>query len=69
MVHPSVLQNVGIDPNEYQGYALGLGIDRMAMLKYGISDLRSFFAGDKRWIDHYNFSAIDIPSLIGGLTK
>ena len=69
MVHPSVLRNVGIDPNEYQGYALGMGLDRMAMLKYGISDLRAFCAGDQRWIKHYNFSAIDIPSIVGGLTK
>jgi phenylalanyl-tRNA synthetase alpha chain len=69
MVHPNVLRNVGIDPEEYQGYALGMGLDRMAMLKYGISDLRAFFSGDQRWINHYNFPAIDIPSLIGGLTK
>lgn len=69
MVHPNVLRNVGLDPEEYQGFAFGLGVERMAMLKYGISDLRTFFDGDKRWIDHYNFAALDIPSLVGGLSR
>jgi phenylalanyl-tRNA synthetase alpha chain len=69
MVHPNVLRNVGIDPNEYQGFAFGLGIERFAMLKYGIKDLRQFFEGDMRWLKHYGFSPFDIPSLVGGLTK
>jgi phenylalanyl-tRNA synthetase alpha chain len=69
MVHPNVLRNVGIDPEEYQGFAFGLGIERFAMLKYGIRDLRQFFEGDMRWLNHYNFSALDIPMLVGGLTK
>lgn len=69
MVHPEVLRNVNIDPEEYQGFALGMGVERFAMLKYGIEDLRQFFEGDKRWLDHYSFSAFDIPSFIGGLTR
>lgn len=69
MIHPKVLQNVGIDPSEYQGFAFGLGLDRFAMLKYGIKDLRQFFEGDIRWLNHYNFAAFDIPSLTGGLTR
>lgn len=69
MVHPNVLQNVGIDPEEYQGFAFGLGIERFAMLKYGIKDLRQCFDGDIRWLNHYNFSILDIPTLAGGLTK
>lgn len=69
MVHPNVLSNVNINPNEYQGFALGMGVERFAMLKYGIEDLRQFFEGDKRWLDHYSFSAFDIPSFIGGLTR
>ena len=69
MVHPNVLNNVNIDPEEYQGFALGMGVERFAMLKYGIEDLRQFFEGDKRWLDHYSFSAFDIPSFIGGLTR
>ena len=69
MVHPNVLRNVGIDPNEYRGFAFGLGIERFAMLKYGIKDLRQFFEGDIRWLKHYAFSPFDIPSLVGGLTK
>ncbi len=68
MVHPKVLTNVGVNPLEYQGFAFGIGIDRFAMLKYGIKDLRQFFEGDVRWLNHYNFSAFDIPSLVGGLT-
>jgi phenylalanyl-tRNA synthetase alpha chain len=58
MVHPNVLKNVGIDPEEYQGFAFGLGIERMAMLKYGIPDLRTFFDADQRWLEHYNFGAL-----------
>ena len=69
MVHPNVLRNVGVDPNEYQGFAFGLGVERFAMLKYGIRDLRQFFEGDMRWLNHYNFRALDIPTLAGGLTR
>lgn len=69
MVHPNVLRNVNIDPEEYQGFALGMGVERFAMLKYGAEDLRQFFEGNKKWIDHYNFSTFDIPSFMGGLTK
>ncbi len=69
MVHPNVLRNVNLDPEEYQGFAVGMGVERFAMLKYGQKDLREFFDGNKNWIDHYNFSAFDIPSFIGGLTK
>jgi phenylalanyl-tRNA synthetase alpha chain len=56
MVHRKVLENVGINPDEYQGFAFGMGIDRMAMLKYGINDLRKFFESDMRWLNHYGFS-------------
>ncbi|PCJ29080.1 MAG: phenylalanine--tRNA ligase subunit alpha [Rickettsiales bacterium] len=69
MVHPNVLKNVGIDPEEYQGFAFGLGVERFAMLKYGIKDLRQFFEGDMRWLNHYNFKTLDIPTLAGGLTR
>lgn len=69
MVHPNVLRNVGIDADCYQGLAFGLGIERFAMLKYGIKDLRQFFEGDMRWLRHYGFSAFDVPSLVGGLSK
>ncbi len=68
MVHANVLKNCGIDPDEYQGYAWGMGIDRLAMLKYGISDLRPFFEGDVRWLSHYGFKPLDVPSLAGGLS-
>jgi len=67
MVHPNVLKSVGIDPEKYQGFAFGLGIERLAMLKYGIPDLREFFESDVRWLDHYSFGSLDIPSLIGGM--
>jgi phenylalanyl-tRNA synthetase alpha chain len=69
MVHPNVLKNVGLDPDEYQGFAFGLGVERFVMLKYGIRDLRQFFEGDMRWLNHYNFRALDIPTLAGGLTR
>ncbi|MFN0058961.1 MAG: phenylalanine--tRNA ligase subunit alpha [Planctomycetota bacterium] len=69
MVHPRVLQNVGIDPTKYQGFAFGMGIDRLAMLKYGIPDLRTFFEADLRWLRHYGFRALDLPSLAGGLSR
>ena len=68
MVHPNVLRNCGIDPDVYQGFAWGIGIDRIAMLKYGMPDLRAFFESDIRWLEHYGFRPLDIPSLIGGLT-
>lgn len=69
MIHPNVLKNVDIDSEQYQGFAFGLGVERFAMLKYGIKDLRQFFEGDIRWLKHYNFAAFDIPSLAGGLTR
>jgi phenylalanyl-tRNA synthetase alpha chain len=68
MVHPNVLRNCGVDPDIYQGFAWGLGIDRIAMLKYGMPDLRAFFEADVRWLDHYGFRPLDMPSLIGGLS-
>ena len=68
MVHPNVLKNCGIDPEVYQGFAWGIGIDRIAMLKYGMPDLRAFFENDIRWLRHYGFRPLDIPSLIAGLT-
>ena len=67
MVHPKVLEAGGIDPTRFQGFAFGMGIDRIAMLKYGIPDLRAFFEGDLRWLRHYGFSALDTPTLHGGL--
>ena len=69
MVHPNVLKNVKIDSNKFQGYAFGVGIDRLALLKYGITDLRSFFEGDVRWIDHYGFDSNDVPTNYRGLSK
>ena len=66
MVHPNVLRNCGIDPNEWQGFAFGCGIERLAMLKYNIPDLRTFFAGDVRWLEHYGFAAADMPSALKG---
>ena len=68
MVHPKVLQSAGVDPNEWQGFAFGMGIDRIAMLKYGIPDLRAFFDSDLRWLRHYGFAALDVPTLHGGLS-
>ena len=62
MVHPNVLRNCDIDPDEYQGYAFGMGIERLAMLKYGIPDLRTFFEGDTRWLAHYGFAPLDRPN-------
>jgi phenylalanyl-tRNA synthetase alpha chain len=69
MVHPKVLANCGIDPYRYQGFAFGFGLDRMAMLKYAIPDIRSFFESDLRWLRHYGFAALDIPTLDGGLSR
>jgi phenylalanyl-tRNA synthetase alpha chain len=66
MVHPKVLANCGLDPAEYQGFAFGMGIERIAMLKYGIPDLRTFYDSDLRWLRHYGFAALDQPSLITG---
>jgi phenylalanyl-tRNA synthetase alpha chain len=68
MVHPNVLRNCGLDPDEVQGFAWGMGIDRIAMLKYGMPDLRPFFEADTRWLSHYGFRPLDIPSLVGGLS-
>ncbi|VAW14614.1 Phenylalanyl-tRNA synthetase alpha chain [hydrothermal vent metagenome] len=69
MVHPQVLRNVGYDPDVYQGFAFGVGIDRIAMLKYGMPDLRAFFDGDLRWMKHYGFKCLDVPTLAGGLSS
>ena len=67
MVHPNVLKNCNLDPDEWQGFAFGMGVERLAMLKYGIPDLRTFFDSDVRWLKHYGFDALNIPSLVGGL--
>ncbi|MFO7921163.1 MAG: phenylalanine--tRNA ligase subunit alpha [Nioella sp.] len=67
MVHPNVLKAGGIDPAEWQGFAFGMGIDRIAMLKYGIPDLRAFFESDLRWLRHYGFSALDVPAVHSGV--
>ncbi|MEE9374787.1 MAG: phenylalanine--tRNA ligase subunit alpha [Rhizobiaceae bacterium] len=68
MVHPNVLRAAGLDPDVYQGFAWGIGIDRIAMLKYGMPDLRPFFEADQRWINHYGFRPLDMPTLFGGLS-
>ena len=68
MVHPNVLRAGGLDPAEYQGFAWGMGIDRIAMLKYGMPDLRAFFDADVRWVEHYGFRPLDIPTLFSGLS-
>ena len=67
MVHPRVIANCGLDPDEWQGFAFGTGVDRLAMLKYGMDDLRAFFDGDLRWMKHYGFSFLDVPTLSGGV--
>jgi phenylalanyl-tRNA synthetase alpha chain len=67
MVHPEVIRNCGLDPDQWQGFAFGCGIDRLAMLKYGMDDLRAFFDGDIRWLKHYGFRALDVPTLSGGV--
>jgi phenylalanyl-tRNA synthetase alpha chain len=69
MVHPNVLRNCGLDPDVYQGFAWGMGIDRIAMLKYGMPDLRAFFDANMRWIEHYGFRPFDLPSLVAGLSS
>ena len=68
MVHPNVLRNVNLDPERYQAFAFGMGIDRIAMLKYGMPDLRAFFAGDLRWLKHYGFAPLAVPTLAAGLS-
>src|SRR6187402_482312 len=68
MVHPNVLRACGIDPDVYQGFAWGMGLDRIAMLKYGIADLRQLFESDVRWLNHYGFKPLDVPTLAGGLS-
>jgi phenylalanyl-tRNA synthetase alpha chain len=69
MVHPKVIANCGLDPEKYQGFAFGMGLDRIAMLKYGIPDLRDMFTGDVRWMKHYGFLPLDVPTLAGGLSS
>jgi phenylalanyl-tRNA synthetase alpha chain len=69
MVHPKVIANCGLDPEKYQGFAFGMGLDRLAMLKYGIPDLRDMFNADLRWLRHYGFSAFDVPTLAGGMSS
>ena len=69
MVHPNVLKNCKVDPKKYQGFAFGIGIDRLAMLKYGIKDLRSFFECDYRWLNHYGFDPLDVPTNYRGLSR
>ncbi len=69
MVHPNVLKNVKVDPTKFQGYAFGIGIDRLAMLKYGISDLRAFFDCDYRWLNHFGFDPLDVPTNYRGLSR
>ena len=69
MVHPKVIAACGLDPEVYQGFAFGVGVDRLAMLKYGMDDLRAFFDGDLRWLKHYGFSALDVPTLSGGVSS
>jgi len=69
MVHPHVLRSGGVDPDQWQGFAFGMGIDRIAMLKYGVPDLRAFFDSDLRWLRHYGFASLDQPNLHGGLSR
>ncbi|WP_121632835.1 phenylalanine--tRNA ligase subunit alpha [Tropicibacter alexandrii] len=69
MVHPKVLSAAGVNPDEWQGFAFGMGIDRISMLKYGIPDLRAFFDSDLRWLRHYGFASLDVPTLHGGLSR
>jgi phenylalanyl-tRNA synthetase alpha chain len=69
MVHPNVLRNVKVDPEKFQGYAFGIGIDRLAMLKYGINDLRAFFECDYRWLNHFGFDPLDVPTNYRGLSR
>ena len=69
MVHPNVIANCGLDPDRYQGFAFGMGLDRITMLKYGIPDLRDMFSGDLRWMRHYGFMPLDVPTLAGGMSS
>jgi phenylalanyl-tRNA synthetase alpha chain len=69
MVHPNVIRAGGMDPERVQGWAFGVGLDRIAMLKYGIPDLRAFFEADLRWLRHYGFKALQVPTLAGGLSQ
>ena len=69
MVHPRVIENCGLNPDEVQGFAFGMGIERLAMLKYGIPDLRTFYDSDLRWLRHYGFMPIDVPALHTGLDE
>jgi phenylalanyl-tRNA synthetase alpha chain len=69
MVHPKVIENCGLSPAEWQGFAFGCGIDRLAMLKYGMTDLRAFFDADTRWLRHYGFRALDVPTLSAGISS
>ena len=69
MVHPNVLKNVNVNPSKFQGYAFGIGIDRLAMLKYGINDLRAFFDCDYRWLNHFGFDPLDVPTNYRGLSR
>jgi phenylalanyl-tRNA synthetase alpha chain len=69
MVHPNVIRSGGLDPDRYQGFAWGMGIDRIAMLKYGMPDLRAFFDADVRWLNHYGFRPLDLPTLVGGMSS
>jgi phenylalanyl-tRNA synthetase alpha chain len=69
MVHPNVIANCGLDPEKYQGFAFGMGLDRIAMLKYGIPDLRDMFAADMRWLRQYGFLSRDVPTLAGGVSS
>jgi phenylalanyl-tRNA synthetase alpha chain len=68
MVHPKVIANCGLDPEKYQGWAFGMGLDRITMLKYGIPDLRDMFSADLRWLRHYGFTCLDVPTLAGGMS-
>ncbi len=68
MVHPNVLRNCGLDPEKYQGFAFGVGLDRLAMLKYGAHGPARILSGDLRWMRHYGFSVLDVPTLSGGLS-
>jgi phenylalanyl-tRNA synthetase alpha chain len=67
MVHRKVIEACGLDPDIWQGFAFGTGVDRLAMLKYGMDDLRAFFDGDNRWLGHYGFAALDVPTLSAGI--
>ncbi len=69
MVHPNVIRACGLDPERYQGFAFGMGLDRITMLKYGIPDLRDMFSADMRWLRHYGFLPFDVPTLAGGVSS